>query len=43
MHECTNNFPVYGVLGNLKRRSAGAPLNSLLAGSAHLFIVGGLH
>src|SRR5919112_663352 len=31
------------ILGNSKRRSAGAPLNSLVAGPAYLFIVGGLH
>ena len=36
-------LPTNTILGNSKRRSAGAPLNSLVAGPAYLFIVGGLH
>jgi hypothetical protein len=31
------------ILANSMRRSASAPLYSLLAGEAHLFIVGALH
>jgi len=38
-----SELPRRVLLGNSKRRSAGTPLNSLVAGSAHLFIVGGLH
>ncbi len=36
-------LPVLPILGNSMRRSAGAPLYSLVAGQAHLFIVGALH